>query len=138
MNQKQVKYLLLATGSVLVGLSGATVGKYAFEGKTLHVFTGYIIFVIAYKTCWYAVRHKKDSKDLKNLLTSLAQEIKVFGKVKPLNYLLVITGLYLASYGTVEFARLVENTQIITGLRTGIACFTGYILAHEGVNEVPL
>lgn len=125
-------------GSLMVGASGSVVGTYAFQGNTLYVFLGYIIFVLAYKTCWYGVHHSGGLEGLRQLLKTGLQETVEFTREKPWNYLMILGGLYLASYGTVQFSQLVENPELITGLKTGLACFLGYILAHEGVNEVPL
>ena len=137
MDGKRTKYLLLGAGSLLVGASGAVAGTSAFKGNTVYVFLGYTIFVIAYKTCWYGV-HQYSLDGLNSLLRTGISESKKFLGNKPLNLVLIISGLYLASYGTVEFAALVENPDPVTGLKTGLACFSGYIMAHEAVNEVPL
>lgn len=136
--EKRTKYLLLAAGSLLVGLSGAIVGTSAFSQQTIQVFLGYSLFVVAYKTCWYGVHQEGGLEGVIQLLEKGVKESIDSMKDKPWNYLMIILGVYLCSYGTVEFTRLVENPEIVTGLKTGIACFTGYIIAHEGVNEVPL
>lgn len=135
---RKTKYFLLAAGSLMVGASGSVVGTYAFQGETLYVFLGYIIFVLAYKTCWYGVQHSGGLEGLRQLVKEGMQETVEFTRKKPWNYLLILAGLYLTSYGTVQFTTLVENPELVTGLKTGAACFGGYVLAHEGVNEVPL
>jgi hypothetical protein len=134
----KLKYFLLTAGSLLVALSFTLVGKYAFEGEILYVVLGYSIFVLGYKSCWYGVYQDDGLDELRELLSDGFEEGFQVLKEKPLNYVLIAAGVYSAAYGTILFAQLVENPSVSTMLFAGVASFGGYIMAHEGVNEVPL
>lgn len=133
-----LKYLLLSIGSLLVATSFTLVGKYAFMENILYVFLGYSIFVIGYKACWYGVYQDSGIKEMKEILEDSSQEVLKHLSEEPLNYLLIGAGVYSASYGTVVFAQVVRSPDLVNGLIAGVTCFGGYIVAHEGVNEVPI
>lgn len=134
---KITKYLFLSTGSLLIALSGTLVGKYAFESNVIGVFIGYILFIIAYKTCWYGVHNKGEIRNAKDRFKDFSENSRQFG-VEPWKYLMMLLGVYLASHGTTEFAAVVAEPELLTGVEAGISTLGGYILAHKVVNEVPI
>lgn len=112
--------------------------KYAFLKRDIAVMIGYVLFLAGYKICWYGVHHDGGIEDLVHMPESSLVKAVEFLKTESWKYLTIIAGLYLASYGTIEFFEFVSQPSIQTGIKTGLVGFTGYILAHEGVNEVPL
>ena len=114
------------------------VGKYAFAENILYVFLGYSVFVVGYKTCWYGVYQDGGIKEITEVLEDSLQEVLKHLREEPLNYFLICAGVFSASYGTVLFAQVVKNPALVNGLIAGATCFGGYIVAHEGVNEVPI
>ena len=114
------------------------VGKYAFAENILYVFLGYSVFVVGYKACWYGVYQDSGIKEMTEVLEDSLQEVLKHLREEPLNYFLIGAGVFSASYGTVLFAQVVKNPDLVNGLIAGATCFGGYIVAHEGVNEVPI
>ncbi len=132
----ETSYLLLAAGSLMVALSGTLVGKYAFESNVAGVFLGYTLFVVAYKTCWYGAQQEGNISDtIKGVREFSGRNLL---EEKPWRYLMILLGVYLAAHGTTEFAGVVAEPEVLDGIEAGISTFGGYILAHEGVNEVPI
>lgn len=136
--EETLKYGLLALGSLLVATSFTLVGRYAFEGNVTRVFLGYLVFVAGYKACWYGVHQEGGLGKLRESLDEGLRESLDFVKTDPLNYVLIAVGVYSAAFGSVTFARLVEEPTVHTTLLAGATSFGGYVMAHEGVNEVPL
>lgn len=129
-------HFVLGLGSVLVALSGTIVGINAFNDGLVGVILGYIVFVIGYESCWHAVNSEINyGLSQFNDFSSKLDKIKT---VEPWKYFLIITGVYLAAHGTVEFGAFVSRPELLTGVEAGLSTFAGYVIAHEGVNEVPL
>lgn len=134
---KPLNHLLMALGSIFVALSGTVVGINMFKNGIIEVFIGYLVFVLGYKTCWYGANIEFGdgySFDLSNSLSKL-DEIK---GVEAWKFILVFTGVYLVAHGTIEFGMLVAEPEPVIGAEAGISTFLGYVIAHEGVNRVPL
>lgn len=137
MSRELTRYISLVVGSLIVALSGTIVAIYSPPNNIIGVFLGYIVFVLGYKTCWFGSHQKEGIKSLKSLKNSYSiKEISLKDNLE--KFILVVLGLYLASYGTVQFFNLVENPGLIKGLETGLTSFGGYIMAHEAVNEAPI
>jgi hypothetical protein len=139
MNESKIQtYLFLAAGSLIVAASFTAVGIHAPRGNFNMVFLGYLLFVWGYKTCWYGVNMElsvdRSIDAVRSKLRHAARHV-----VSDLwNYGMILLGLYLASYGTVEFAELIAEPGVEKVVVAGVSSLTGYILTHEGVNEVPL
>jgi hypothetical protein len=130
------KSILFGAGTVLVGVSGSLVGTFAFEGNTFMVFLGFMVFVFGYKTCSYGEHHSERPKDTEG---EVIEKIKLISEnFKLSNIFLILIGVYLCSYVTVGFADMVESPSVLKGVESGVASFGGYIIAHKGVNEVPI
>lgn len=134
---EEVNHVLLGIGSVLVALSGTIVGIYAFKDALIEVIFGYMVFVLGYKTCWYAVNKKIEGSNLFNSI-NFESKLDQIKSIEPWKYLLIVIGVYLAAHGTVEFGAFVSEPKLLNGVEAGLSTFAGYIIAHEGVNEVPL
>jgi hypothetical protein len=135
---KTLKYGLLTLGSLLVATSFTLVGRYAFQGSVFNVFAGYLVFVAGYKACWYGVHQEGGFDKLRAALTEGFQESLDFVETNPVNYILIAVGVYSAAFGTVAFTVMIENPSIHQAILSGATSFGGYVMAHEGVNEVPL
>jgi hypothetical protein len=131
-------YLFLAAGSLIVAASFTAVGIHAPRGNFNMVFLGYLLFVWGYKTCWYGVNMELSVDRSIDAVKSRLQHAARHVANDLWNYTMILLGLYLASYGTVAFAELISNPSIQKVIVAGFTSLTGYILAHEGVNEVPL
>jgi hypothetical protein len=129
------KNILLGAGTILVGLSGSLVGTFAFESNTIMVFLGFMVFVFGYKACGYGEHHSERLKDTEQVTESIELISQNF---KLSNIFLILVGVYLCSYGTVGFADIVKSPSVLKGIESGLASFGGYIIAHEGMNEVPI
>lgn len=136
--ETRIKYGLLSVGSMLVAVSFTLVGKYAFEGDIHRVFLGYLVFVAGYKSCWYGVHLRGGFERFRSVLIKTIREAIKYAKSNPLNYLLIFVGVYSAAYGTVAFSGAVQDPTVGKIVIAGVAAFGGYIMAHEGVNEVPI
>ncbi|MFB6241574.1 MAG: hypothetical protein ABEJ36_02100 [Candidatus Nanosalina sp.] len=136
--EKQIKYSLLTAGSLLVALSFTLVGRYSFQGRILYVFFGYLLFVTGYKMCWYGVHQRGGFERFREVLVESAEDAYSYLKTDPQNYFLILLGVYLTSYGSVLFTEALANPEIPRILLAGVAVFAGYVMAHEGVNEVPV
>lgn len=97
-----------------------------------------MLFVTGYKVCWYGKHHKGGINDLKDVMVEVYRENfrEVFSK--PFNYLLILIGVTSSSYGTLLFAEIITSFSLNQAVLSGIFAFGGYVLAHEGVNEVPI
>lgn len=137
MSKQATRYVSLIAGSLIVALSGTVVAVHAPSGQTYGVFIGYILFVLGYKTCWFGSHQKEGIESIKQLKNDFSLD-RINLKDNLTQHFLIFGGLYLASYGTVEFFSLVENPGILKGLETGLTSFGGYIMAHEAVNEAPI
>lgn len=133
-----IKYGLLSLGSLLVALSFTAAGKYAVIGRTDYVVLAYLTFVAGYKTCWYGVHQEGSLARLHEALAESFYEGVRYLRRDPLDYLLIALGVYSAAFGTVAFVQLIQSPSISKGLIAGVTGFGGYVLAHEGVNEVPI
>ena len=137
MSKEAVKYISLIIGSLTVALSGTVVAVHAPSGQNYGVSAGYIIFVLGYKTCWFGSHQKEGIESIKQLKNNHSLT-RINLRENITQYFLIFGGLYLASYGTIEFFNLVENPGILKGIETGLTSFGGYIMAHEAVNEAPI
>lgn len=136
--EAKIKFSLLSIGSLLVATSFTLVGFYAFQGGLAEVVAGFLIFVVGYKTCWYGTHHKGGLEDLKAVFLKVSREgfHELFSK--PFNYLLILIGISSAGYGTMMFAEVVTSFSVQNAIISGAFTFGGYVIAHEGVNEVPI
>lgn len=131
-------YLFLTIGSLIVATSFTTVGIHAPQGNFNMVFLGYLLFVWGYKTCWYGVNMELSvDRSIDAVIAKLRHAARHVAN-DVWNYTVILLGLYLASYGTVAFAELIADPGLEKVVVAGFTSLSGYILAHEGVNEVPL
>ena len=136
--ETSIKFSLLSIGSLLVAASFTWVGLYAFQKVLPGVVTGFLLFVAGYKICWYGAHHEGSLNDLKAVVLEVSRESfnELFSK--PSNYILILIGVTCASYGTLLFAEIIISFKFPQAILSGIFSSLGYVLAHEGVNEVPI
>jgi len=98
---------------------------------------GYILFTSGYKISWYGTHSITSLNELRNHLQNFGGTLVSHVREDMHNYFLIFLGLLLSSFGTVRFGSMVVNElRVFEVAWAGILCFGGYMVAHEGVNEV--
>lgn len=133
-DSKLYVWILLALGT-LVSASGFTlVGLYTVQGNFLLVALGFFLFVIGYKLCWFAAH---DISTLSELSDAINSVLVPENRVRELKFhILTVTGVIMVSYGATEFAQIIVADGQMNPAVAGFIVFTGYMIAHEGVNRV--
>ena len=126
----------LFIGSLITAGGCSLVGVYTFKNRPLLVFTGFLLFVVGYKLSWYGTRLVRDTESLRGYISGGAGSFIAHIDQNFTNYLLVLMGLISTSYGATIFGQTVKHFSIYQGAISGFMCVIGYMLAHEGVNEV--
>lgn len=135
-DRTEVRKLLAAVLSSLIGAAGFTlVGKNVFNGRVFLVATGFFVFIFSYKLMWYGTQ---DS--LKDLAGSSKGSLYIdfidHVNSELRNYGLIISGVLVSSLGTVYFGAAAQSFSVLTASSAGLLAFGGYMIAHEGVNNV--
>jgi hypothetical protein len=128
---------ILALGALLVSAGGTLAGVYSFQNNYLLVFIGYVFFTAGYKISWYGTHSIRDPGELKDHLQNFGSSVSshITGEFR--NYSLIVLGLVFSTVGTVQFGEMVLNQFSPFGVAwAGVSCFGGYMVAHEGINEV--
>lgn len=131
------RFSALFVGTVLAALGFTLVGINAFESRVFPVFAGYLSIVFGYKIQWYVVNRFQSFHKIRHYLDD-STEFYLHFRENLRNYLFIVLGLLLASGGTVMFAQTVVSFSIVEALSSGLLCLSGYMIAHEGFNEVLL
>lgn len=126
----------LAMGTLLVATGTTIAGHYAFKQQHIPVYLALVIFTTGYKVSWYGARRYHSFESI----VTAVKKIKDTGPkhvAKELeNYILLATGLASISYGFTSFTQNIVNFSFESVIIAGLAVFGGYMVAHEGVNEV--
>jgi hypothetical protein len=136
-NTERFELGILILGALLVSAGGTLAGVYSFQGNYLLVFTGYMLFTTGYKISWHGTNSIRDMEELKYHLQNIGTTISshITGEFR--NYSLIVLGLVFSTVGTVQFGEMVLNQFSLFGVAwAGVSCFGGYMIAHEGINEV--
>jgi hypothetical protein len=106
------RFSALFVGTVLTALGFTLVGINAFESRVFPVFAGYLSFVFGYKIQWYAVNRFQSFHQLRHYLDDSTGFYLHF-RENLRNYILIVSGLLLASGGTVLFTQTVISFSIL-------------------------
>lgn len=132
---KAITALSLFLGSIMAATGFTIAGISSFAEKPLLVFVGFSVFAAGYKVSWYGTKKFESQKDILEAFLKV-RSFYTHLKTNFTNYTMILVGLALCSYGTTMFAQLVFSFSFGGAIISGIVCVSGYIIAHEGVNEV--
>lgn len=128
---------VLVLGSLLISVGGTLAGVFTFQGKVLPVLIGYVFFVAGYKVSWYGTHTFESFEDLRGVFQGFKGVLFSHVRGDYHNYFLIVLGLLMCSYGSVQFGEMVlGQLDVLRVVSAGLICFGGYMVAHEGVNEV--
>ncbi|MFB6213225.1 MAG: hypothetical protein ABEJ07_01530 [Candidatus Nanohaloarchaea archaeon] len=135
-NSHSITAASLVLGSILAAAGFTLVGISSFAGEPLMAASGFLSFVLGYKISWYGTHTIRTMEELRNEMEGARNQF--FGHVERNlgNYALITLGLGMAAHGTTLFAQVITRFQTPEAVLSGLLCTTGYMLAHEGVNEV--
>jgi len=123
------KALWLLVGSLLIA-GGSTIALIrAFEGATLPVYAGFLLFFTGYRLSQYGLHEHDPDASITN---------QVRGQIRRVNlkdtFMIVIGGFSL-SYGFSTFIQGVNTGSTETAVLSGILMLGGYMVAHLAVNN---
>ncbi|QGA80949.1 hypothetical protein [Candidatus Nanohalobium constans] len=127
----------LVLGIIVTSSGLALVASSAFDAAVFRVFFGFVLVSVGYKVSWLGAHRFESFEDISEKTGSLKGSS---GYLKDgfRNLVLIFVGLMMCAEGTVLFAELVISFDLVLAFLSGFACFTGYLVAHQGINEVAI
>ena len=130
------KYSWILAGSLVVAAGFTLVGHFAFKGNVLMVSAGYALFVLGYKACWLG-SHFREVEGLQEFASGLGFLREIVYEPRA-GWLMAVGGVFAVAFGSIKFAEASTTFETASLLYGGVFVYGGYVVAHEGVNQVPL
>lgn len=136
-DSENIEVASLVLGTLIISAGWTITGVSAFDGNVPAVILGYMLFIAGYKLSWYGTHSVNNLRQLKQFLNTLKPTLTKHIRRDWDNYILISIGLIFVGYGTTIFAEIITGELIVfKTVLAGILCFGGYMVSHEGVNEV--
>lgn len=132
---------LISRGSLIVGTllvsTGCTLAAYyGFRERFVPVYIAFTLFAAGYKVSWYGTREFHNFESIIATIKNIPDKGPQHVSEELENYILLAAGLASISYGFIVFTQNILNFSVESAVIAGFATFAGYMVAHEGVNEV--
>lgn len=121
--------LWVLTGSLLVAAGSTLSLIWAFDGLTLPVYAGFILFFTGYRASQYGL-HQRDPER-----SNLDQFWEQITNTRLKNLAMIIIGGAAISHGFSTFIQSILSGSLYDGGLAGIMMLSGYMVAHLAVNN---
>ncbi len=121
--------LWLLVGSLLIAAGSTAALIRSFEGATLPVYAGFLLFFLGYRLSQYGLHEHDPSASI----TSQVQ--KQLNRVNAKDTFMVVIGGLSLSYGFSTFIKGINAGSTETAVLAGILMLGGYMVAHLAVNN---
>jgi hypothetical protein len=121
--------LWLLVGSLLIAAGSTLALIRSFEGATLPVYAGFLLFFLGYRLSQYGLHEHDPTASIISQVRGQAERVNLK------DTFMIIIGGFSLSYGFSTFIQGVNTGTTETAIFAGVLMLGGYMVAHLAVNN---